>query len=139
MSKYTRNDPDVLFLDTRDRIEYEFDLLKHNVEKNEELSWGMSAIKDPKNIKKKFKDPKKIGLAIIVVICFLLMIVLILMIIVYLIFYIKKVEWKLDLMKKIIYSLLLAFLILVIFYKMFNRMYEEMVMLLNLAKDKVKT
>ena len=136
MSKYTRNDPDVLFLDTKERIEFEFDLLKHNVEKNEELSWGMSALRNPRDIKNRFRDPKKIGFAIITLLCFFLAVVIILLLIVYIILFIKKVEWKLALLKKVILSLIFAFLILVIFYKIFYHMYGEMILLVKLTRDK---
>lgn len=139
MSNYTKLDADVMFLDNDDRVQYEFDLLNHDVEKNIELSYGFSAIRNPREIKKKFKDKKKIGLAIITVLCFILAICLIIFILAYIYFYIQGVEFKTKLLNKVCISFILVFIILVIMYMIFNKMYGEMISLIIMSKQQKKT
>lgn len=55
MSKYTKMDADVVYMNTSDRINFEFDMLNHNPDKYVELSYGFAAMKSPRNIKSQFK------------------------------------------------------------------------------------
>ena len=138
MSNYTKTDPDVMFLDTDDRVAYEFDLLKFNVEKNVEASYGYQGLMNPRGIKEKFKDPKKIGLAIITLLCFIIAIVLLLLILIYIVLVINQTDWKLELLRKVVYSLALIFVILIVFYMIYNLMYGEMIVLVNMTKNNAK-
>lgn len=54
MSTYSKDDADVLILDRTDRVNYEFDMARFDVEKNSEVSKGSQSIGV-------FKDPKKLG------------------------------------------------------------------------------
>lgn len=135
MSKYTKLDADVMFMDTPDRVNYEFDLLNHDVDKNIEMSIGFSILKDPKSLPQRFKDPKKIALAILTVLIFILTIVLIIILVLYTYFYIKQNEAKRKPLEKIIYSMGLFFILLVIFYIIFNKLYGEMIGLITISKD----
>lgn len=128
-------DADVMFLDSSERINYEFDLLKHDVNKYVEASYGFSAIKDPADMKSKFTDWRKAGLAIITVLVFILTIVLIITLITYIVLYIKKVDWKMKILQNVTLSAALFFVILCIMYFIFNKLYGEMIALINMVKD----
>ena len=52
MSNYTKLEQDVTFMDTSDRIEFEYDLIHHDVEKNIEMSYGLSGLTNPKSIRR---------------------------------------------------------------------------------------
>lgn len=135
MSIHTNLDADVMFLDSSERINYEFDLLNHDVNKYVEASYGFAAIKDPKDIKSKFTDWRKAGLAIITVLVFILTIVLIITLIIYIVLYIRKVDWKMKILQNVSLSAGLFFVILCIMYFIFNKLLGEMIALINLVKD----
>lgn len=135
MSIHTNLDADVMFLDSSERINYEFDLLNHDVNKYVEASYGFAAIKDRKDLKSKFTDWRKAGLGIITVLVFVLTIVLIITLIIYIILYIRKVDWKLKILQNITLSAGLFFVILCIMYFIFNKLLGEMIALLNMVKD----
>lgn len=135
MSIHTSLDADVQYLDSSERINYEFDLLNHDVNKYVEASYGFAAIKDRKDLTSKFKDWRKAGLAIITVLTFVLTVVLIITLIIYIILYIKKVDWKMKILQNVTLSAALFFVILCIMYYIFNKLLGEMVALLNMVKD----
>ena len=135
MSKYTKLDADVMFMDTPDRVNYEFDLLNHDVDKNVEMSIGLSVLKNPKSIGDRFKDPKKIALAILTVLIFALTIVIIIILILYTYFFIKQNEAKQKPLENILISAGLLFILLIIFYIIFNKLYGEMIGLITVSKD----
>lgn len=135
MSIHTKLHADVMYLDSSERINYEFDLLKHDVNKYVEAAYGFSAIKDPRDIKSKFTDWRKAGLAIITILVFVLTIVMIITIIIYIILYIRKVEWKMRILENVTISAALFFVILCIMYFIFNKLFGEMIALINMVKD----
>jgi hypothetical protein len=135
MSKYTKLDADVMFMDTPDRVNYEFDLLNHDVDKNIEMSVGFTVIKNPKSLPDNFKDPKKIGLAILTVLIFVLTIVILIVLALYTYFFIKHNEAKREPLENILCSAGLLFVLLIIFYIIFNKLYGEMIGLITISKD----
>lgn len=135
MSIHTSLDADVQYLDSSERINYEFDLLNHDVNKYVEASYGFAAIKDRKDLKNKFTDWRKAGLAIITVLVFILTVVMIVTLIIYIILYIKKVDWKMKILQNVTFSAALFFVILCIMYFIFNKLFGEMIALINMVKD----
>lgn len=137
MSNYTKLDSEVTFLDTSDRVEYEYDLLQHDVQKNIEMSYGLSALTNPNSIRENFKDPKKIGLAILTLLIFILTISMIILVLFHL-FCIWKGDTYIDRREKIArltIPMLMFLLLLLIFYMIYNKFYEQIVSLIILSKD----
>ena len=137
MSNYTKLDSEVTFLDTSDRVEYEYDLLQHDVQKNIEMSYGLSALTNPKSIRDNFKDPKKIGLAILTLLIFLMTLSLIVLVLIQLF-----CMWKGDLWKeqqerigKLTIPMIMFLILLLLFYIIYNKFYEQIVSLIMLSKD----
>jgi hypothetical protein len=134
-------DAEVVYMDSSDRVDFEFDMMNHNVEKNVEMSYGFAAFKNPRDFKGKFedvkKDKKKIGLAILTALCLFLVIAIIIFLIIYIVVYIKGIEWKVSVLQKVSLSCFFLFVILVVMYYSFNRVFGEMVSLVNVTKQKV--
>jgi hypothetical protein len=135
MSKYTRFDADVQYLDTADRVNYEYDMTKHDVDKYVEISYAFQAMTNIKELKEKFRDWRKVGGAIITVLVFIFVFVMIIMVIMYCLMYIFKVQWKVKLLQNVSLSVTLFFVLLCIMYYIFNKLYGEMVALVEMARD----
>lgn len=137
MSNYTKLDSDVTFLDTSDRVEYEYDLIHHDVQKNIEMSYGLSALTNPKSIGENFRDPKKIGLAILTLLIFILTLSMIILVLFHL-FCIYKGDAYIDRQEKIgklTIPMLMFLLLLLMFYIIYNKFYEQIVSLVVMSKD----
>lgn len=135
MSQYTKVDPDVIFLDTPDRVNYEFDLLNHDVNTFKELSFGVTAAKNPKDIKNYFKNWKTAGTGILVLLIFIVTILLLVSILIYLFLYIKKIEWKVSLLRKIGICILFFFVLVCTLYYIFNKLLTEIMALITLSRE----
>jgi hypothetical protein len=137
MSNYTKLDSEVTFLDTSDRVEYEYDILQHDVEKNIEMSYGLSALTNPKSIRDNFKDPKKIGLAILTLLIFLMTLSLIVLVIVQLFCMWKGDAWiqRQEKIGKLTIPMIMFLILLLLFYIIYNKFYEQIVSLIMLSKD----
>jgi heme/copper-type cytochrome/quinol oxidase subunit 4 len=136
MSKYTSNDIEVTSLDQGDRINFEFDMLNHDVEKNVELSYGASVAKKPSAITDSITDWKKLATTILMCACGGLLIAVVLMIIVFiiLIFFGEKKEQERTMLSHVAISCILLLVVVFILYTIFNRMKGEMNTLINVSK-----
>lgn len=137
MSNYTKLDSEVTFLDTSDRVEYEYDLLQHDVQKNIEMSYGLSALTNPKSIRDNFKDPKKIGLAILTLLIFLMTLSLIVLVLIQLFCMVKGDLWieQQERIGKLTIPMIMFLILLLLFYIIYNKFYEQIVSLIILSKD----
>ncbi len=135
MSNYTRFDADVQYLETDDRVNYEYDMTNHDVDKYVEISYAFQGMSNIQELKEKFKDWRKVGGAIITVLVFILVFVLIVTALVYTWFYVNKVQWKVKLLRNVTLSVSLFFVLLCILYYIFNKLYGEMVGLVELARS----
>jgi len=137
MSNYTKLDSDVTFLDISDRVEYEYDLIHHDVQKNIEMSYGLSALTNPKSIRENFRDPKKIGLAILTLLIFILTICIIILVLFHLFCIYKGDAYidRRDKIAKLTIPMLMFLLLLLIFYIIYNKFYEQIVSLVVMSKD----
>ncbi len=131
MAKYTGNDPDIKYLDKYDRVNYNFDLLKFDVDKTQEMAEGAKSIKiltDPKQLGSMFKSPAKFAVAIYVFAFFFTAIMLFIFIVVMLILYIwdtSENKMRLDILKPIFIYFLAALIVLVILYIFINKISSE--------------
>jgi hypothetical protein len=137
MSNYTKLDSEVTFLDTSDRVEYEYDILQHDVEKNIEMSYGLSALTNPKSIRENFKDPKKIGLAILTLLIFILTLSMFILVVFHTFCWLKGDAYldRREKIGKLTIPMLMFLLLLLIFYMIYNKFYEQVISLIILSKD----
>ena len=73
MSRYTSDDPEVSYLNPEDRTNYEFDLLKYNVEENLEFTEGKNSLaffSSPEKIVKQIKNPRQLSATIVTILAF---------------------------------------------------------------------
>ena len=85
MAKYTANDPDILYLDKYDRINYNFDLLKYDVDKNQEAHIGAKSamyFTDSNKIGEMFKSPRKFTIGVYALVFFIMTFALIIFVLV---------------------------------------------------------
>lgn len=137
MSKYTSGDVEVLSLDMGDRINFEFDMLNHDVDRNVELSYGTSALKDRSSIKESFKDWKKLGTVFIMILSGILTFVVIVLVIVYVVLYMmgEKPDTR-QTMAHVAFSAVLLFVVIGIIYYIFGKMQTEAMKLGTMLKKK---
>jgi len=137
MSNYTKLDSDVTFLDTSDRVEFEYDLIHHDVQKNIEMSYGLSALTNPKSIRDNFRDPKKIGLAILTLLIFVMTLSIIILVLVHLFCLYMGDAWidRQEKIGKLTIPMIMFLLLLLIFYIIYNKFYQQIVSLIVLSKD----
>jgi hypothetical protein len=140
MAKYTKNDPDVTYLDPHDQSNYHFELLKHDVEKNPEPHIGAQSVgmlTDAGKIGDLFKSPVKFTVGLFALVMFLLTVVLIIYIIVFIILKIKGGSEniiRLEVMKKMFIYFVVAILVLVLLYWFLNKIVLEATALGFIAK-----
>lgn len=136
MSKYTSDDIEVASLEKADRVNFEFDMLNHDVEKNVELSYGASAVKRPQSITETVSDWRNLATIILMSACALLMFVAIVLAGIYLVlmFCGDKYEDKRSSLFRVIVSCLLLLIVVFILFTIFNKMKSEMNMLVNASK-----
>lgn len=133
MAKYTENDPDIEYLDAYDRVNYNFELLKFNVDKTQEVSEGASSVKiltDPKKLGEMFKSPTKFAVGIYVLAFFFTAIMLIIFLIVMVILKIfdsSENILRLEILKQILLYFLAALIVLIILYVFINKISNEVV------------
>lgn len=139
MSNYTKQDADVLMLEIPDRVNFEIDMAKYNVDKNAEISQGTTSIgvfRDPEKLAAAFKNPKQLAVVIMTVLCFIMLIVTIILVILYIIFkyLIKDEESAIQLLTIVKYSICIL-LLLVLFYYLYNKVVIESNSLISLVKQ----
>ena len=126
MSKYTSQDPDILLLTIKERVNYECELLNFNVEANTQAHTAMQSIgflSNPSEIADKFKNPKDIPKLLLLLCFFLVFICIITLIILYIIYAIikdnKKItELILNAAKYICFMIITLVVILFIYNKL---------------------
>ena len=140
MSCYTSFYADISMLETPDRVNYEFDLSKFDVNKHIEISQGSQSIKlikDPAMLANTFKNPRQLGIVIITCLAFVLMISLIVVGSFY--FWFKFVtinEEKATQLKKVIFYSIGILLLLIFFYYIFNMVTLRANALVQFVKQK---
>lgn len=140
MAKYTKNDPDITYLDPYDQTNYNFDLLKHDVKKNQEPYIGAQSVKlltDASKIGDMFKSPVRFTVGIFALVMFVLTVVIIIFIIVFVILKIKggsENMIRVEIMKKMFFYFIIILLVLVVLYWLLNKIMLEVTATGFLAK-----
>lgn len=140
MAKYTENDLDIKYLDEYDRVNYNFELLKFDVDKSQEISEGASSVKiftDSNKLGNMFKSPTKFTTGIFVLAVFIMFIMLIIFLLVMLIVNIinsSENELRFEVLKMILIYFITALVILIILYIFINKISSEVVATGFLAK-----
>lgn len=122
VAKYTRNHHDVKKLNDYDKVNYNFYLMYYDVDKDQDLSEGLSAVKtakEPMNLLSMLRNPKKIHVLVKSIIMMVLIIVLIVFVIVFIFVWIKGYELRKEMMKEItlvIFGLILFISVFMFFY-----------------------
>lgn len=131
MAKYTNDDPDIKYLDKFDQINYNFDMLKHDVDMNQEPYIGSQSIKlltNPGRVGEMFSSPLKFTIGLFTLVCFVLIVVLVIYFIVFIILMIKggsENEMRLMIMKKMLLYFVISILVLVVLYWFLNKIVLE--------------
>ena len=131
MAKYTASDPDIEYLDKYDRINYNFDLLKFDVDKNQEPHIGAKSVTlltDPSKIGEMFKSPVKFTVGLFALVVFVLTVVLIIYLVVMLILKIvggPENDMRLAILKEMFIYFISALIVLVILYVFINKTVTE--------------
>lgn len=137
MAKYTNNDPDIKYLDLYDQTNYNFELLKYDVDSRQEARTGVTSVGflfDMKKLKDMFKSPTNFKLGFITLITILLVIVIAIFIILYIV--LKLLPKILDkdpdiysiqihLMNKAVIYIILPIIILILIYWFFNKINQQ--------------
>jgi hypothetical protein len=131
MAKYTLNDPDIQYLDQYDKNNYNFELLKFDVDKAQEAYLARNSVKfitNPSLIGEMFISPTHFTMGIFSLVVFLLTVVIIIYIIIFIL--LKMIggsdnDIKLDIMKKVFYYIVICLLILIILYWLLNKIILE--------------
>jgi hypothetical protein len=131
MAKYTNDDPDIQYLDSYDRNNYNFELLKFDVDKNQEAYLAKNSAKlitNPNLIGELFKSPTQFTVGLFALIVFILTVIIIIYLIIFIVLYIlggSDNEIRMEIMKKTMYYALISMIILVVIYSFFNRIMME--------------
>lgn len=131
MAKYTSNDADIKYLDQYDQNNYNFELLKFDVDKAQEAYLAKSSVKfitNPSSIGDMFKSPTHFTMGIFALVVFLLTVVIIIYLIVFIILKIlggSENDVKIEVMKKVFYYMVICLIILVVLYWLLNRIMLE--------------
>lgn len=131
MAKYTADDPDITYLDKYDQINYNFDLLKHDVDKNQEPYIGRQSVRmltNPNQIGDMFKSPRQFTVAIYSLAMLLATVMIFVFIIVMLILHIvggPNNEIRFSIMKEMFFYFLCVIFVLVILYAFLNKISLE--------------
>lgn len=131
MAKYTRDDPDIQYLDSYDQNNYNFELLKFDVDKNQEAHLAKKSVKfitNPSLIGELFKSPTQFTIGLFALIVFILTVIIIIYLIIFIILKIiggSDNEIRMEIMKKIMYYALICMIILCLLYWFFNKIMLE--------------
>lgn len=137
MSKYTSEDSDVMAMDPGDRVQYEFDLLEHDVEKMVEASYATLAIQDRGMIKEQLKQPRKVYLGIIMFFVYIFTFVFIILFVIWIVLKIKGSDSSVNL-RKVMVSILCLLLLLIVITLTVNSMQINIAELVEMTKEPVK-
>lgn len=132
MAKYTADDPDIMYLDKYDQINYNFNMLKYDVDKSQEVHIGAQSAKfitNPSVIGEMFKSPLKFTVGLFALICYVMIVVLIIFCVFFIV--LKTVggpdnEIQLEIMWKVFKYLAVGMLVLVLLYWLLNKIIVEM-------------
>lgn len=138
MSKYTSEDPDVVAMDLGDRVQYEFDLLDHDVDKMVEASYAVMAMKDRSLIQEQMKSPRKIYIGVIMMLVQIFTILFVIMFLLWLILRILGSEYYAVNLGKIIISVFCMLALLIIITVTITSMQGNMTELVEMSKEPVK-
>ena len=126
MAKYTNDDTDVKYLDVHDNFAYNFELLKYDVDRNQEVRQGTQSItllSNPELIGKMFQSPRDFSTAIIAISTLIAVILIVICIVIYIVLYIKGGSEN-EARKEVIGMIFMYFigiaLFLILMYWLFN-------------------
>lgn len=125
-AKYTRKNYEVKKFSPYDKVNYAFFLLNYDVDKDQDVSEGVSAIKtakDPTNLLSMLRNPKKIHVLIKSIIMLVLIISLVLFLITFIYVWYKGYELRKEMMLEIT----LVMLGLILFISLFMFFYNYIV------------
>lgn len=137
MSKYTSQDSDVKAMDDGDRVQYEFDLLQHDVDRMVEASYATMAMRNRGMIKEKMRDLKGIYIGIIMLLVYFFTVVFIILFVIWLVMKIKGSEDSVNL-RKVMVSVLCMLVLLVVITLTINSMQGNMTELVEMTKEPAK-
>lgn len=131
MAKYTNDDPDIQYLDKFDQINYNFDMLKYDVDKYQEPYVGAESVKlitNPNKVGEMFKSPVKFTVGVMALVSAVLVAVLIIYIIVYILLRIFDSSENLirrQIMEEMFIYFLGAALFIILAYWLLNKVVTE--------------
>lgn len=131
MSKYTKDDPDVKELTSDDRIFYDFELLKYNVDANQEAYVGAQSVqylRNPNKMADMFKSPLKFTVGLFALICYVLIVVILIFIVVMIILSMvggSENKIRVTLMKWMALYMFVALMVVVGLYWFLNKIVVE--------------
>lgn len=125
-AKYTRKNYEVKKFTPNDKVNYAFFLMNYDVDKDQDISEGVSALKtakDPANLLSMLRNPKKIHVLIKSIIMMVLVISLIVFLITFIYVWYKGYELK----KEMMLEMTLVVLGLILFISLFMFFYNYIV------------
>jgi hypothetical protein len=131
MAKYTKDDPDIQNLDPDDRVNYEFEMLKYNVDANQEVYIGAQSVnylRNPNQIAKMFSSPVKFTVGLFALLCYILIVVILIFVAVLLIlkmFSGSENKLRASHMQWMALYMFVTLLILIGLYWFLNKIVEE--------------
>lgn len=142
MSKYTNNDVEVSTLNTGERLDYEFALMKYNVDENQEIYQSQQTAKSIFNAQKfgdLFKDPSMFRETVYRLLYAILFIVIITFLIIWLLMILFNGQGednpRLKLMKNYLIYFVVLIVILIVFYYMYGKLFKETLETATLARE----
>lgn len=131
MAKYTSNDTDVKYFNVHDRIAYDFELIKYDVDQAQDLRQGAQSIRLLTNselLAKMFKSPRDCLVASLAIASLIAVILIVICIIIYIVLYAKggsENEARKEIIGTILLYCLVVACILILLYWVFNKILEK--------------
>ena len=128
MSKYTSQDPEVTYLNPADRINYEYDMLKHDVEKNVEFTEGKRSLaffSSPEKIKDQFKNPRQLSSTIVTIMGFVLLAIIVVFFFVFIYVKSQSDDGMKESYDKIVWYCALLFVLLGLGFWFYNKIVNQ--------------
>ena len=133
IAKYTMEDPDVQYLDPYDTVNYDFEFLKYDVDKNTEVTQGVQSaglVQSPQKIGELMKNPGQFVSVTLSLVAMVLIIVLIIYLVVYLVLYMKggsENEVRMAIMKMMLVYFIVILLVIACLYWFYNKIVAKSV------------
>jgi hypothetical protein len=125
-------DKDILTLETADRVQYEFDLMNHNIHKASELTYVYEALGNIKGLIQKLKSPKTMISGIMYILYVLMTILIIVLLVLWVHF--REDEMKVSTIKSTLYIVMLFYAVLIIFSTISDMLFIKLKALVTISK-----